>query len=648
MIKQKQISHIFYSNNLMLIALNRIITKLVNTVNVCEYQTLSFIFRFLPRCRNLLLHIARQLGKKNLRSYISHFPLPLRNQLFGLVSNGRPRRYLRPNVTVYEFFEHLNRHDCNYVVLRWWELILDDSTDEDIDMLICDDDFSLIYALTVPYPTPIALDVYTIYGTHGGRFADTPYFPIELSLKLLTNRRLYNKLIWIPNPMAHFLSLIYHAMFHKLEFLDRGSAGSGKKDHAETDHNYPMAIETVLETLECKESLKRLKYAEILESFGCYPPPDVISMLSRKNRNTLHLYPRLYSNIRGLPISLFIIRESALMSGMLTSISTFLEDTYMFEIVASFALTEAHVKDLSFSMRGMNWGNGPYPNSGGLPAYALVVIDYYPQPVTSQAMQRVFPCLTNVRFHDCKLRIRELVNAKLGYFKSFNPIHSTDNEYEALWYLKRITTKQRYDDILAKISLKRSANSNAYPLVKTLSQGRRSKVELICYNQELAVKKTFRNSATFQFNSELLAYRTLSKSINCIPRLLYHNANYIITTYSKPVVLPANSSYRDEAIARSDLIVRFLYDLWSLGYAHMNFTPNNVLLTADGIQIIDFEFLYHYCYPKPSFSSSFDIVGPPQDFMAPIPHLHLERSHTFFDHWPFMPKNLFKNFVRTL
>jgi hypothetical protein len=120
-----------------------------------------------------------------------------------------------------------------------------------------------------------------------------------------------------------------------------------------------------------------------------------------------------------------------------------------FEIVATEVFDSAQIMRISRSIRGGNWGRGPWPISGGPPVAAIVVYD--PAPVLPSRRQRQrFPFLTNARLL-CKEQLRECFNDGLPAELHCNAIHSSDNGWEALDYL-RITMPQRVEEILARVN----------------------------------------------------------------------------------------------------------------------------------------------------------------------------------------------------
>ena len=100
------------------------------------------------------------------------------------------------------------------------------------------------------------------------------------------------------------------------------------------------------------------------------------------------------------------------------------------------------------SVRGGNWGPGPWPLSGGPPVAALVAYDPQPVPPTRRQKKR-FPYLGNARLL-VKEQIRDAFNNDVSAERHCNVIHSSDNGREALDYL-RIVAPARADGILARL-----------------------------------------------------------------------------------------------------------------------------------------------------------------------------------------------------
>ena len=104
---------------------------------------------------------------------------------------------------------------------------------------------------------------------------------------------------------------------------------------------------------------------------------------------------------------------------------------------------------LARSLRGGNWGRGPWSISGGPPVAAIVAYDPSPIAPTRRQKKR-FPFIANARLL-CKEQLRDAFNEGFSKDQHCNVIHSSDNGREAMDYL-RILMPDEVEDLLAGIS----------------------------------------------------------------------------------------------------------------------------------------------------------------------------------------------------
>ncbi len=119
-----------------------------------------------------------------------------------------------------------------------------------------------------------------------------------------------------------------------------------------------------------------------------------------------------------------------------------------FQIVETIAIDGPRSETVARSLRGGNWGAGPWAKSGGEPVAAIVAFD--PAPIRPSRRERKrFPWLANARLLK-KDAIRDAFNANRSASEHCNVIHSSDNGREARDYL-RIVAPERVDEIVARL-----------------------------------------------------------------------------------------------------------------------------------------------------------------------------------------------------
>jgi hypothetical protein len=129
--------------------------------------------------------------------------------------DSRVKRYIKPNFTIPEFFEEMNRRKVEYVVLRWFEEMPKIEPGEDLDLFLKGQDLQKVRNLFWPFRKRIQIDLYTVDGTCN--YNGALYYPPKVSLEILRNRVAGNAGAFIPDPITYFLSLSYHAVYHKHE-----------------------------------------------------------------------------------------------------------------------------------------------------------------------------------------------------------------------------------------------------------------------------------------------------------------------------------------------------------------------------------------------------------------------------------------------
>ena len=134
-------------------------------------------------------------------------------------------------------------------------------------------------------------------------------------------------------------------------------------------------------------------------------------------------------------LAVFIVREEALRRGGVERAARLIA-SHGFQILATHVIDRAASALVARTIRGGNWGKGPWPVSGGPPVAAIVACD--PSPIRpTRRERRRFPFVANARLL-CKEKIRDEFNNGYPADQHCNVIHSSDNGREALDYLRLI------------------------------------------------------------------------------------------------------------------------------------------------------------------------------------------------------------------
>lgn len=346
--------------------------------------------------------------------------------------NKAARRYIAPTLGVEGFFDELNQTEVNYSVLRWFDELPYLAPGEDIDILVADEDLELIdRQLTGTPDDGIPCDIYSASGLPGTSWNDIPYYPPRLAEQILENSSIKGNQVRSPDEVTHFFSLAYHALFHK--GYRSGIGQSDKNQPKPPEHDYQSVL------LELAEKVGLPPYQstmdglyEFLADQGWTPPYDTQEKLAAINpwlAQRLDARVRDHAHYRGL--SVFIIRRRGLeyQDIILEQINYF-----GFDLLREVDITNnplAHTE-----IRGGVWGRGPWPASGGGPAKALICRDHAPQ-APDALLKDEHPRLTNRNIYLLKTEVREQVNARISLrSRHCNVIHSADNPYQALEYIR--------------------------------------------------------------------------------------------------------------------------------------------------------------------------------------------------------------------
>ena len=499
------------------------------------------------------------------------------------------------------FFERLQTQGVNYCVLRWFDDLPLVPVGEDLDLLVSDDSvLTLMGNVSRVFPRGQKLDVYSESGVHTTHWHGIPYFPKKLSALLLRSVIQGPGGALVPSREAHFLSLAYHAVFHKGFDSGISAASSVTGRPHKPDHDYVAALTTLRDDL----GLHRLEISleglfKYLKRSGYFPSPDVLEFLGTKNkfvasvlRGTLEAESPSES-----AVTVFVIRESALpyVSDLRGAISS-----EGFEVLMDFPLTSGQTAIVRESSRGGNWAKGPFPKSGGGPAHLIVTVDVFPRKNAELGRGRN-PFSTNLRVPEVKQKIRDIVNRKSSFLQHSNSVHSTDNALSTEFLLRSLlgsaetrrvyaTAQEIFDDV-----------SDAYQRMEDgLANSRRSVTgfsQLDGSNSALATK-TFRRQCIRFLERELSAREKLGDQLGVVP-IAEAGSNFFSTVLIEGAVPPKILTPAQVRLTR-----QFLKACAANGLAPVDFSPSNMLVSPKGaIHFLDFEFFQPVASGYPIFRS---------------------------------------------
>jgi hypothetical protein len=273
-----------------------------------------------------------------------------------------------------------------------------------------------------------------------------------------------------------------------------------------------------------------------------------------------------------------------------------------FEIVEHRVLDRAAAARCATKLRGGNWGQGPYPTSGGTPASMLVALHYDPRPGESSIRER-YPHLTNRDVLTAKEKLRALVNGRLTPERRCNPIHSSDSEDEAWEYLT-VAMPNELSALRALIERRKASYRTPLEVLEVLSRNAHGKIEVVEYDGGLAVRKTVAPCCLDKLERELRLSRALADHPG-IPPVLANGSNWIMRAHvhdrlryddASPTLIPLR-------ILRD--IVDILRAVHEAGYAIVRATPGSFRVDEAGVKLVNVECVDPYVEEPHAFHRSY-------------------------------------------
>jgi len=548
-----------------------------------------------------------------------------------LRKNRGKRRYIHPRLGVKGFFLALKEHDIQYSVLRWFETLPDVEAGEDIDILIADEDIHRLEPFltgTKSYGQPC--DIYTASGLPGTSYRGIAYFPEHLARELLESAIWQAELVRVPDPRRHLFSMVYHAVYHKGYESGVPSETGKNLGLAKPDHDYPKVISACAAKIQLAIPEMTLEGLDrFLSLHNWNPSRDALEKLSSRNE---WIQDHFFTNIAELEpfwggFSVFIVREQGL--EQLNLVRTMLFDAG-FDILFEHGIDKEQRLRAAKNLRGGNWNRGPWPVSGGLPAWMFVVNDCFPVTPGKELVEK-HPGLANSRLLDTKVRIRDAVNNLKTHDQRSNVIHSADNPHQGLEYLKiTFPDSKELDEIEKRLKESWNVLCGRVQVIQALpGHGRRARVELIRHAGMQAVCKTYRPGRERYLKRELLA-RQLGRELPEMSPILEHGDNFMVMPYyqdrlDRTKLLPLWMLRRTRAI---------ISHFRSLGYEMIDFKPKNIILDeAEGMKIIDFEFLQPGGSSSSSLKGNFCWYSVSSEFKGDVPAGKKNRRNNYYHHW---------------
>jgi hypothetical protein len=367
---------------------------------------------------------------------------------------GSKEKILRvyiPDMT--EFFAWMEQSGHGYVVLRGFSGFADaypgHGAKEDVDLLVADEAVLPIQTRyrSVLKRRGVKCDVYSVSGHGHGGYLGLPYYPSAFAAETIATRRRFRDLFYVPDARHHLLSLLYHIAYQKMEaskiHIDDPAQSAGSKYIAEIDALCAETGDSLAHSLTA--------YHDFLRDAGLAPSYDVLAAYVQNQfaHDVKSMFmARLFHEFSG-EMNMFVIRGVAVETGTHTALIDMLREHYKTILI----------KDIPFVTRAMESGKmrGGKWRRGGRPHIVVLVFDPHPQETTEED-RKVHPFVFNSR-QFAKRGFREWFTKTTGRKPSANPLHSTDNEAEAVGHFPLFFSAHEQEDIFLRLKEMRSISS---------------------------------------------------------------------------------------------------------------------------------------------------------------------------------------------
>ena len=326
-------------------------------------------------------------------------------------------------------------------MLRWFENLPDLHPEEDLDILVADESVERLMSIVRErQKRGVPCDIYSVTGVMRTKYKGIPYYPPHLAAELLDNTELYQGYIPVPSKKYHFLSLAYHAVFHKGPASDLSKDREVRREStmSSSTNSHFQALRALRDELGLDVSIDIDSLSEYLRQQDWEPSPDLLRKLGETNDWAKHLYAERAERRESVDgVGVIVLRDWALRNGWLPHVLVYLQRMGM-TILTIQELTGS-TREIAYRfMRGGNWTASPiFPVNGGGPATMISVFDPHPAPLATEDRER-YPHMSNGRMLQLKRDLRDMMNQGRKPEALVNTVHTSDDESEAAYYLEII------------------------------------------------------------------------------------------------------------------------------------------------------------------------------------------------------------------
>lgn len=330
--------------------------------------------------------------------------------------------FLSSELGVQGFLDYLRQKEVHYVVLRFFDALPDLHREgADLDILLANEDRDSVDEFLQKHPGPIRVELKTVSHLRNNNL---PYFPPHLARAILDSSIDGPAGSRIPAPKEAFLSLAYHALYHKGVNAGISSRLPSISVNEFPESNYTEKLNQMAEKLGVNINITMEDIDEYLHQNGWRPKIDTLAKIALENKWVQERFFREKKNDIGLGV--FVLKERAFESNLADSIIDNISKRKGFIVIRKKIFSEENKKLVADHLRGGVWADEFGSTDGLFPAMALVILDLHrARASVANAIPR-------------RMGIRKLKEDLRAQFDSDNAsiVHSTDNTEEAWEYIQ--------------------------------------------------------------------------------------------------------------------------------------------------------------------------------------------------------------------
>lgn len=331
---------------------------------------------------------------------------------------------LSTEIGVRKFLDYLRTEKLKYVVLRFYDKLPDLHREGgDLDILVADEDDHKIRAFLQAHPGTIGIDVWTPSRSSHNSIT---YYPPPLARKIIASAIDGPAGSFIPSPKESFLSLAYHALYHKGFFSGVQSCLPGAEVNAHPENDYAGMLASMAKNISIDVDITMESLDNYLSQEGWQPKLDTLAKIAPRNK---WVWKRFFSTepTKEIGLGVFIIKQKAVSNGIADAMVSTIAEHEGFKIIRSKKFNENEVKYVTDHLRGGVWNDVSGAVRDYLPAMAIVTFD--------TALARYSKM--NIIHDDPDKRIKNLKKILRSRYDGgkISLVHATDNTKEAQEYL---------------------------------------------------------------------------------------------------------------------------------------------------------------------------------------------------------------------